>query len=274
MRQTKLGISTYSYPYAVGYPGFMPEQRATPMTLIDKAKRLGVDVLQIADNLPLEQYTPEELERISQYARARGIELEVGTRGIGTEHLTRYVEIAQALDSKLLRVVIDTKDDQPDVDEIVRRLGRILPLLEKRKIVLGIENHDRFKAEVFADLLRRFDSPWLGVVLDTVNSYACEENTQQVLDSLAQYTVNFHVKDYVIERIPNSMGLQVVGVPAGKGFLPVGQVLDRLKREAKQDFSTILELWMPQEKGVEETLHKEEQWVDESIAYLNSVLHC
>lgn len=273
MKNVKLGISTYGYPYAVGVPGFLPEKPMDAFALTDKAAELGAEVVQIADNYPLDRLTDTELSELSGYAEERDITLEVGTRGIRTEHLKKYLRIAKLLKAKLLRVVIDTKDDTPEEEEIVLRLKAVLPYLQEEGVVLGIENHDRFKSEVFAEIVRSLDSPLIGIVLDTVNSFSCEENTRQVMDALAGYTVNFHVKDFQICRVPNSMGLLVTGTVAGQGFLKIPEMIAELRRKAQSDFSVILEQWMQPEDEIAETVEKEERWVRESIAYLKSVLY-
>ena len=272
MNHTRLGISTFSYPYAVGMDGFEPEEKADAFDLVDKAVKLRVPVLQIADNYPLHLFTEPELEELDRYAMERQITLEIGTRGICPEHLSAYVQIAEKLHAGLLRVVIDSKGDEPSADESAIRIQRILPALKEKNIILGIENHDRFSSHIFAEIVRKLDSPYVGIVLDTVNSFACEENTEQVLDELASYTVNFHMKDFRIDRIPNAMGLLVTGTIAGEGRLNFPKTMKRLQREAKTDFSTIIELWMQPEKSVEETLEKENCWVEQSVANMKRML--
>jgi sugar phosphate isomerase/epimerase len=272
MNSTKIGLSSYSYSYAVGYPGFEPEQPLDAFGLVDRTAALQLPVLQIADNCPLDKLPSTGLADLAAYAKQQSVELEVGTRGIETEHLGRYIQIAQTLGAKILRVVIDTAWHQPEFDEIVYLISLVLPQLADNNIVLGIENHDRFKAHVFADIVEAVGSPYVGIVLDTVNSFACEENTLQVMDTLAKHTVNFHVKDFKIERIKNSMGLLVTGTPAGQGFLDIPQMVRRLRKEARGDFSSILELWMAPEPNLAETLQKEDRWVKESIAYLKQIL--
>ncbi len=272
MNSTRIGISSFSYSFAVGYPGFEPKKPLSAFGLVNKAAALKVPVLQIADNCPLDRLTSAELAELSAHAKELGIEIEAGTRGIETDNLKKYIGIAKMLDARLLRVVIDTAWHKPDFAEIVGLLKKVLPDLEGNGIVLGIENHDRFKAQVFADIVEAVQSPWVGIVLDTVNSFACEENTQQVMDVLAKHTVNFHVKDFKIERVSNNMGLLVTGTPAGEGFLNIPGMEKQLQAQACGDYSSILELWMAPESDLDETLQKEDRWVKESVAYLKQIL--
>lgn len=272
MNKTRIGISSYSYSYAVGVPGFTPDKPLSAFDLVDKAAELQVPVLQIADNYPLHKLSEYDLTSLDDYAQQKSVEIEVGTRGIETENILRYVEIAKKLNSRLLRVVIDTAWHQPDFDEIIDLLSRVLPVLSKENIILGIENHDRFKSDVFAKIVETLNSPHVGIVLDTVNSFACEENTWQVMDALAKHTVNFHVKDFKIERVKNSMGLIVTGTIAGEGFLNIPEVERRLQNEARCDYSSVLELWMAPEPNIEDTVRKEDLWVRKSISNLKKIL--
>ena len=272
MRKTRLGIGSFCYPYAIGVPGFEPARHMDAFGLVDRAVALSVPVVQIADNYPLHLLPQGALFRLRAYAEERGVALEVGARGITAENLSRYISVAETLGAGLLRFVIDAKGFEPDVDEAVSLLKNALPALERAGVILGIENHDRFPASVFADIIEAVDSPHIGIVLDTVNSFACQENPLQVIAALARHTVCFHVKDFTICRVPGNMGLLVTGTVAGKGLLHIPEMLHRLRQEAKTDFSTVLELWMQPECDADTTVFKEDRWVKESIAYLKAVL--
>ncbi|MBD3182152.1 sugar phosphate isomerase/epimerase, partial [Candidatus Poribacteria bacterium] len=112
----KLGISSYTYTWSVGIPGNLPEKPMKAMDLMGKAFELGVEVLQIADNLPLDKLSDQELKQLKQEAENQNIDIEVGTQGINHEHLKRYIEICQLFNSPFLRVVIDTKEHKPTED--------------------------------------------------------------------------------------------------------------------------------------------------------------
>ena len=58
----QLGISSYTFSWAVGIPGYpQPLQPLTALALLDRASELGVGVVQIADNLPLDALPPLKL---------------------------------------------------------------------------------------------------------------------------------------------------------------------------------------------------------------------
>ena len=267
----RLGIGSYTYTWAIGVPGHPPGQPMTVRDLLDRARQLGVGVVQIADNLPLDRLSLAEREDLDSRARGLGISLEVGTRGIAPEHLSRYVEIASRLRSRILRVVVDTSDHRPGEDEIVEMLGGMTPELQSAGICLAIENHDRLPARTLARVVERIGSAHVGICLDTVNSFGALDGPDAVVDALGPWTVNLHVKDFAIERVSHAMGFGVEGKPAGRGRLNVPWLLERL-RAFGRDPNAILELWTPPGATLEETIAMESEWASDSIKYLRSLI--
>ena len=67
----KLGLSSWTYSWNIGVPGYpQPTCPMTAMDLLKKAHELGAQVLQIADNLPLEALSLEELDALAAQAKA------------------------------------------------------------------------------------------------------------------------------------------------------------------------------------------------------------
>jgi hypothetical protein len=54
----KPGISAYTW--STGVPGYLPARPMTELDLLGQAERLGVRVVQVADNLPLDMLSPSE----------------------------------------------------------------------------------------------------------------------------------------------------------------------------------------------------------------------
>lgn len=267
----KLGIGTYTFAWAIGVPGHEPPQPMTAQGLIDQAHALGVHVVQIADNLPLPRLAPAEIAALANRASEVGIDVEVGTRGIKVDHLRTYLDLAVRFDSPILRVVTDTADHQPSEDEIVTTILALVPALEETGVTLAIENHDRFTSKTLVDLLQRIDNEYVGICLDTVNSFGALEGPGRVVETLGPWTVNLHVKDFAITRASHQMGFTVEGRPAGRGRLDVPGLLSRL-RSMDRDVNAILELWTPPEPKLADTLAKEQGWAVESVAYLRTLI--
>jgi sugar phosphate isomerase/epimerase len=267
----QLGLGTYAYAWAIGIPGYPPLQPMNVFTFLRRAAELGVQVVQIADNLPLHRLSVAEIKNLFRETQALDIQVEVGTRGIAPEHLRLYLDIAQQFQSLILRVVIDTADQHPSPSEIVAGLHSLMPNFERAGITLAVENHDRFKVRTLVEILQQVDSPNIGICLDTVNSFGAGEGSDVVVDVLGPYVVNLHVKDFSIRRHRHMLGFEVEGTPAGKGMLDIPLLLGKLK-QYERDYNAILETWPPLEVDVTHTIQKEDAWVQESIQYLRTLI--
>lgn len=265
----KPGISSYTFTWAIGVPGKEPKKPMTIFQLIDKAVDLGVQIVQVADNLPLDQFSKTELLKIKDYAHRFGINIEVGSKKMTIENLTKYIEIAAFFESPIVRFVIDGDGFQPNLEEIQQIIENTIPLLEKNEIVLAIENHDRFKAGEFILIVEAAGSHLVAICLDSVNSMGAGEGLETVIGKLAPLTVNLHVKEFSIQRVFHKMGFVIEGCPLGEGMLPLSEMIKQIPEKCH---SAILEQWTPPEETIEETIEKEARWAEQSIHYLKSVL--
>jgi len=267
----KLRIGTYAYMWSIGFPGAAPERPMTALDLLAKARELGVRVVQIGPNLPLDQLCEAEQEAIVRQARAAELELEIGTRGLETDHLRRFVALAARMGATLLRTIPEIAGGNiPSLPEIAAYLRAIIPDLAAAGVKLAMEN-GRIPAQDLDQLLKTLACPWLGITLDTVNSLAIPEGTEEVVKTLARHTLCLHVKDFVVQRVWHMMGFTVEGRPAGKGQLNIPWLLGNL-RAADVSPNAILELWPPEQKTLQETIALEQAWAVESINYLRQYI--
>ena len=263
------GISSYTYTWAIGVPGSKPEKPMTVYQLIEKASELGVPVVQVADNLPLDQFSEPELMKIRNFADDLKIQIEVGSRYMTRENLLRYLKLACFFRSTILRFVIDGPGFEPTIEEIHSIIRSVVPELEANQIILAIENHDRLLSREFVEIVEKSGSKNVGICLDTVNSMGAGEGLETVIGLLAPYTVNLHVKEFSIRRAYHKMGFVVEGVPLGKGMLPVAELIAKVSTRCQ---SAILEQWTPPELSIQKTIQKENEWAIESINYLKNKL--
>lgn len=266
----KLGISSYTFGWAVGVAGCEPTKSLNELGLLEKAREFGVSLLQIGDNLPLEEFDGARLQNLAAQAQNAGIELEVGARRLTRERLEIYSNICQKVGASFLRFVIDDAGYQPTPEEAIHILREAAPQLEKGGLTLGIENHDRFSARVLRYMVESAKSVRIGVCLDTANSLGAGEGLGEIVPVLAPLTVNLHAKDFTIVRHAHKMGFVVNGAPAGEGMMNLPRILEALKPYQRCK-SLILELWAPPEDSPAATLAKEALWAQRSIEYLKTL---
>ena len=267
----RLGISSYTYTWAIGVPGKVPDTPMTEFDLLNRAHDLGVKVVQYADNLPLDRCSTADLDRLVKCASNLGISIEIGTRGIDEAHLRHYLGLAQQVSSPFVRTVFDTATHHPDEFEIVAVLRRIMPEFERSHIQLAIENHDRFPVKTMARIVNQLGSDAIGFCLDTVNSFGALEGPDVVLAALGDRVINLHVKDFRVYRVSHMMGFVVEGTPAGQGQLNVPWLIRELSARGR-DPNAILELWTPPDALLNDTIQKEAHWATDSIHYLRDLI--
>ena len=263
----RLGIGTYTYTWAVGVPGHLPDRPLTATDIVRKASTAGLHCAQIADNLPLEELSTEERHALADFAESRRVAIEVGARRMTPEHLARLIDVAAFFGSHVLRFVIDGPGYEPTFDEITTVIREALPRLREAGVRLAIENHDRLAAAEFREIVKGTDEDQVGICLDSVNSMGAGEAVREVTEMLAPYALNLHVKDFTVRRVSHMMGFVVEGTPAGHGMLDVPWLLEKV-REHDRCQSAILELWTPPESTPAKTIATEERWAEESIRYL------
>jgi len=237
--------------------------------LIEMAVEMEVKVVQVADNLPLEKFSVQELKEIKKFADQRGIRIEIGARGMTPERLQQYIDIAVLMGSPILRFVIDQAGFIPSMNDIHSIIRNAIPALQVQNIILAIENHDRLLTTDFVEMVEKAPGNQVGICLDTVNSMGAGEGLETVISRLAPLTVNLHVKEFSVDRVYHQMGFIIEGKPLGKGMLPVKELISKVSTRCQ---SAILEQWTPPEPTIQETIIKEKNWALESISYLKSII--
>jgi 3-oxoisoapionate decarboxylase len=267
----QLGISSYTFPWAIGIEGHKPTTPLTSFNLVDYAFENKIYFLQIGDNLPLHLLADDELYLLKQDADEKKIKLQVGTRGLKQEHILHYLSIAKKLDSSFLRIVTDDKNFEPSIAEIIETIKSLLPYLKQANVCLAIENHDRFTAEILKTIIEQTDPSIVGICLDTANSFGAGESIKEVTQLLSPYVINLHIKDFIITRVAHKMGFTIQGCPAGDGSLNIPWLINEFLKNSRCAVAT-LEVWSNPDQNIEKTLQKEKAWVEKSIYYLKNKL--
>lgn len=266
-----LGIGSYTFAWAIGVPGHPPERPMDAFALLEEAARLGVRLVQICDNLPLTQLSPTELDRFSARAAELKIQVELGTLGLNPDNLCAYLQLARRFQAPFVRVVVDSKGDEPTPEEIVTRLRPIAKDFAAANVRIAIENHDRLRSGTLAWIIEQLGTEHVGLCLDTVNSFGSLEGPAVVVENLGRYTLCLHAKDFTIQRVSHRMGFVLEGCPAGQGQLNVPWLLGELKKYARP-FNVILETWVPPGNTLADTISRERAWTESGVRYLRELI--
>jgi len=219
---SKLGIATTSYLgvwrpkdtleflehcHAIGAAGIQASIRGDIPKIRARAQELGMYVEAM---VPMPKGTDtNEFEENLKAAQA------VGAVAMRTDCLgTRRYETFTSLDAW-----------QQHVSEANRSIESALPLLDKFKIPLGIENHKDWTADALVELMKHYSNEYLGVCLDFGNNIALLDNPLDVIEKLTPYTVCVHLKNMAVGADPN--GFLLSEVLLGDGYLDLPTIVPR-----------------------------------------------
>ncbi|OUN00760.1 MAG: hypothetical protein BAA02_05580 [Paenibacillaceae bacterium ZCTH02-B3] len=267
----KLGLGSYLFRWAIGTPSFRPARPLNAFGLLEKARELGVGLVQFADNLPLHRLSDDELKALKKKADAYGIELENGMEGVTAERLLEYLRISRLIGARLLRVSFHAPDIHPTLEEGLQAIKDVLPQFAEAGVSIAIENHFTISSPDLVRLVEKANSPFVGICLDVANSIRQKEWPEETVAMLAPYALSLHLKDYRLETHPDQLGVYIAGAPLGEGLLDAGEVLKTLSIY-RTGFSVILEQWCPPADTEEETLRRETEWIRKGLNHARSVL--
>jgi sugar phosphate isomerase/epimerase len=159
------------------------------------------------------------------------------------------VEVAKAAGASSLRVVCllgrryEMFDSRAAWDEAVkgfhRQIAAAVPIVEKHRMRLGIENHKDWRVDQQVDLLKQYSSEYIGVALDTGNNLSVLDDPMETVEKLAPYTFNVHFKDMAVQE--TETGFLLSEVPLGDGMLDLKRMVETIRR-ARPDVYFSLEM--------------------------------
>ena len=149
--------------------------------------------------------------------------------------LNRFFDLSLTLNSKLLRIVVASigyldKPHQPQIARVKNYLNKILPLAESYSIKIGIENHGDLYLPELHSVISEFDSPYLGIVLDTGNCLRLNEDPRMAISLFNSKVFLIHAKD--VAAMPGYASddpLRYGCVPAGAGVIDFPRIFEDLR---------------------------------------------
>jgi sugar phosphate isomerase/epimerase len=118
-----------------------------------------------------------------------------------------------------------------------RQIRAAVPIVEKHKMPLGIENHKDWLVDQQVALMKQYSSEYLGVCLDTGNNISLLDGAMETVEKLAPYTFNVHFKDMAVEEY--GKGFLLSEVPLGEGILDLKRIVGAVKRAKPNVFFSL-----------------------------------
>ncbi len=119
------------------------------------------------------------------------------------------------------------------------RLRQVEPIVARHRMRLAVENHKCHRVEERLELLKRLSSEWIGMCVDTGNSFALCEDPMNVVRAYAPFAFSVHVRDQGVQEYED--GFLFTDLALGQGFLDVAAAV-RVLREAHPELHFSLEM--------------------------------
>jgi sugar phosphate isomerase/epimerase len=261
-----IGLGTYAFFWQ--HSSLAPEA-LTLAGMLRRTRELDVGLFQICDYEAILGYSTSELRDLRALADDLGVTLELGTRGVQADHLTRYLGLAETLGASVVRSMINTAEHRPSLAEAESLLRETLPAYEDGGVTVALETYEQVLSSDLVSLVEAVASPSLGICLDPANSVAALENPIDVIDRCAPYVANIHAKDFAFTRRGGWVGFTLEGVPLGTGLLDYDHLLEAVEPEAR-GINQIIEHWLPLDATIEATIDLENTWNTSNLQYLRS----
>lgn len=142
---------------------------------------------------------------------------------------THAVAIRTAcLNTRRYETFSSVEDWRHFVSERNKSIEATLPILDRCKIPLGIENHKDWLADDLAAMLARHSSEYLGACLDFGNNVSLLDDPMHAIEVLAPFTVSTHVKDIAVA--PDAEGFLLSEVIFGNGLLDLPRAISLVQQ--------------------------------------------
>ena len=272
--RNRVGAVAYGYQYSIGLFSYKdrPGEKFDAVRFVEANHKAGGEVAQLFFTM-IRDLDEDGLKRLRRRAEELDVQLEVhGGGALGKwSKFEDTMHRAAALGSKVVGCsfgmlmrpdkigTLDAWDEHTNQCEA--RLRELAPLAKSLGVKIGVENHLDFSVEELRDLIKRVNSPNVGVIFDVGNTIGTLDDPIEAADILGPYTVATHYKDFAIEEV--ARGFRFCMVPLGCGSLRLREITERLLKHVNPEMGMSIEMMNGQ--------HFEVNWLEDRfwVAYRN-----
>jgi sugar phosphate isomerase/epimerase len=218
----------------------------TPFEHLDYFAKWNVQVVHFSEIRFIGGLEEEHLKRVRAHAEKLGIEIEIGMRSIcpsskmfdrsqGTaeEQLTRMLQAARTVGSRIVRAVLGSSADRSGplpIEGHIENTVKVLRAVRSRVLDSGlkvaIENHSGdMQARELRMLIEEAGTDYVGACLDSGNPLWTLEDPHLTLETLAPYVLTSHVRDSAVWRTPQGAAVQWVRM--GEGNVGIAEYIKK-----------------------------------------------
>ncbi len=201
------------YCHALGAGGIQIALDSEEPAYLEKLKRRTAELdmyLEAIVNLPQKDYTDGFERQVASARRAGALCLR-----------------SACLNGRRYETFTSLDDWRRFVALSHQRIALAVPILEKYRLPLGIENHKDWTADEMVALFEQHSSEFLGACLDTGNNISLLDAPMEVIEKLAPFAVTTHFKDMAVKDAPE--GFLLSEVPLDQGVLDLNKVMNTIR---------------------------------------------
>jgi sugar phosphate isomerase/epimerase len=236
--RTRLGIDDFSYNIRsrAERAGYTPKVTHDPLTFLKYCHSIGAGGLQCVIGRRDETY----VKALRAYVEENDLFIEDSVWLGGKVDLDRFeagVRSVKAAGARAIRGFCGGRryeqfDNREEFDEFAKRswdnIESAAPIVEKYRIPLAIENHKDWLIPHMLEMLQRISSEYVGVCIDTGNSFALLEEPMDVVKAYSPWAHSVHLKDMAVCEYEG--GLLLADVVLGKGTLDLPKIVDIIRK--------------------------------------------
>jgi sugar phosphate isomerase/epimerase len=235
-----LGLVIHSFPVRIAADRAHASKTpiSEPTVFIDHCRKLGVRSVQVGIGV----LDPFHARLLRDKVEADSMHLEgivsLPADQAGLDRFEAEVRTAKEAGAAILRTVTlsgrryETFDSAARFrkfsDMALHRLKLAVAVVDRRDMLLAVENHKDWRADELLALLKKAGGDHLGVCLDVGNSISLLEDPMEVVETLAPRAFTTHFKDMAVEEY--SDGFLLSEVPLGQGIINLPRVVQTLRK--------------------------------------------
>jgi sugar phosphate isomerase/epimerase len=248
--KARLGIADFSYNVRLRAErsGRVKGRLADPVSFLDHCRKVGAGGVQMNIGVRDEVYTRKLRENADAYdmfiegstslpcdlSDVEAFEAAVRTAGQARANVIRI-----AIGGRRYEQFSKAEQFKAFAERSLKSLQIAEPVAARHRMRLAIENHKDWRIDQMLDMLRRIGSEYLGVCVDTGNSFALLEDPMAVVKAYAPYGFAAHLKDIAVAEYED--GFLLADVPLGRGLLDLPRMVEIL-RKANPEIQFSLEM--------------------------------
>lgn len=213
-------------------PGAPGSQHADTLEFLERCHTLGASGIQthINGDLPKLRARAEEL--------GMWTEAMVSARHSTPEQFEKAISEAKAAGCTVARDAMlsgrryetfkSLSDWKAWVKQSFEVIETVVPILEKQKFTLALENHKDWTIDEYVKLFKTYSSEYFGACVDFGNNLSLLDDPMTVIEAAAPYSKATHIKDMAVA--PYQDGLLMSEVPLGTGILDLPRMVSLLRK--------------------------------------------